>query len=86
MEMEVIDIIGIVAGTCTTIAATPQLIKIYKTKDVADLSTGMFSVLVLGLLLWTIYGIMKPDWPIIVTNFIACVLNAIILFNILKFR
>jgi len=77
------EIIGIIAGIFTTIGVLPQIIKALKTKKVSDVSPYMYIILCIGVSLWTIYGIMKNDWPIIITNGISLILNAIMLVIIL---
>lgn len=77
--MDLPEIVGIVAGVFTAVSLLPQLIKILKEKKVEDLSTGMFVTLVIGLSLWVVYGIMRKDWPIIVTNGFSVIINLIIL-------
>ena len=81
--MELVEIIGIAAGVLTTVAVLPQIIKAVKTKKVADVSPFMFFILCLGVGLWTVYGGMKSDWPIILTNGISFILNGIMLYIIL---
>lgn len=86
-KIEILDftgIIGVVAGIFTSVSLLPQLIKIIRDKKVEDLSTAMFISLMIGLILWVVYGIFKNDWPIIVTNSFSVFLNIIILF--LRFR
>ncbi|CAN5433438.1 SemiSWEET transporter [soil metagenome] len=73
------NIIGIIAGVCTTAAAIPQLVKSIKTKEVTGVSPFMFIVLIVGLSLWTAYGIMRKDFPLIVTNGISVLLNSTVL-------
>ncbi len=77
------EVIGVLAGVFTTIAVLPQIFKALKTKKVRDVSPFMFIILLLGVLLWTIYGIMKKDWPIIIPNGICTVLNSIMLYIVL---
>lgn len=77
--MGIIEIIGIFAGFFTTIAVIPQIYKALKTRRVNDLSPVFFTILLLGVGLWTVYGIMKVDWPIIITNGICFILNATML-------
>lgn len=74
------EIIGILAGIFTTVAVLPQIFKAIKTKKVADVSPLMFITLCLGVGLWTVYGFIKNDWPIIVTNGISLILNATMLY------
>ncbi|MAZ72281.1 MAG: hypothetical protein CMC70_03950 [Flavobacteriaceae bacterium] len=73
------EIIGILAGIFTTVAVIPQIYKAIKTNKVDDISPVFFSILLLGVGLWTVYGILKTDWPIMVTNGISFMLNATML-------
>ncbi len=78
--------LGLFAGFCTTIAVTPQLYKTWKTKSVEDISLKMFSVLTLGLILWTTYGVLQSDLPIILTNGVSTTLNLIMIIFYFKYR
>ncbi|MBU2929426.1 SemiSWEET family sugar transporter [Winogradskyella psychrotolerans] len=77
--MDIEKLIGILAGLFTTIAVLPQILKAVKTKQVNDVSPWMFVILCLGVGLWTVYGILKTDWPIIITNGLSFILNGIML-------
>jgi MtN3 and saliva related transmembrane protein len=63
-----IEALGFIAGILTSGAALPQVVKSWRTRSVADLSTVMLTMLNLGLLLWVIYGVVRRDWPITFTN------------------
>lgn len=80
------EILGLIAGACTTAAVTPQIWKAWKTKEVDDVSVGMYLVLITGLTLWLVYGIIKNDIPIIATNGAALLLNLFMLFLIFRYR
>lgn len=67
--------IGFLAGILTAISMLPQLIKTLKEKKAADITPWMLGVLIAGVILWLIYGIIKKDWPIIITNAISIFLN-----------
>ena len=67
-------ILGIMAGTLTTISFIPQVIKIYKTKDAKDLSIATFCMFSCGVFLWLIYGIVTREWPIILANGVTLIL------------
>lgn len=84
--MESEQIIGLAAGLLTSSAPIPQLIKTWKSKDAKDISLLMFTVVLLGVILWTVYGVKKNDFPIIATNGLAIVLNSIMIVFKLKFR
>ncbi|MCU0368735.1 MAG: SemiSWEET transporter [Cyclobacteriaceae bacterium] len=84
--METTEIIGLVAGLLTTVAFVPQVIKTWKSKSARDLSLVMFSLFCLGVFLWTIYGIMINQLPIILWNIITLILASVILFFKIKFK
>lgn len=73
------NIIGILAGTLTSVSALPQLIKIIKEKKGSDVSYIMLFVLVAGLCTWVVYGVMKNDLPVMITNAVAAVINLLII-------
>ncbi len=80
------EVLGLVAGACTTAAVTPQIWKAWKTKEVEDVSVGMYLVLITGLALWLVYGIIQKDIPIMVTNGTALLLNLFMLYLIFRYR
>ena len=77
--MEFANTIGLLAGTLTTIAFVPQVVKIWKTKHARDLSLGMFATFSSGVLLWLWYGIEVGATPIIVANAVTLGLSLMIL-------
>jgi MtN3 and saliva related transmembrane protein len=84
--MEWTDVLGLVAGICTTVSVVPQIRKAWNTKKVEDVSPGMFAILILGVFLWFIYGFTQNDMPIIVTNGVSLALNGLMLFLMIKYR
>lgn len=85
-KMSAIDIIGLFAGACVTISTIPQIIKVWKTKKVKQISLRMFGTLTFGIAIWVVYGILKNDLPIIITNSISLILNLIMVYFILYFE
>ncbi len=71
--------LGLLAGTLTTIAFLPQVIKTWKSKSADDVSLGMFLTLCSGIILWIVYGISIQDIPLIVANGITFILAFTIL-------
>lgn len=67
------NILGTIAGILTSVAMLPQLIKVIKEKNVEDLSILTLVVLITGLSLWIWYGILKEEWPIILSNGFALI-------------
>jgi MtN3 and saliva related transmembrane protein len=72
--MDFVSVIGFSAATLTTVAFIPQAVKTIKTKQTKDISFWMYSILIIGVLLWLTYGIYNHDWPIILANSITFVL------------
>lgn len=84
--LEWTDVLGLIAGICTTAAVIPQIKKAWDTKKVEDVSPGMFIVLIFGVFLWVIYGITQKDIPIIATNGVSLGLNSLMLYLMLRYR
>ena len=78
--------IGTIAGILTTLAFVPQVIKVVKTKDTAALSLGMYSIQVLGITLWLIYGLSISDFASISANAVTLCLSLTILGYKLRYR
>jgi len=82
--MSITLVLGIAAGFLCTVSFIPQIIKIYSTKNVEDLSLITFSVFSLGVFLWLIYGILIKEPPIIIANIATLIFIVTIL--IMKIR
>lgn len=78
--------IGIIAGICTGISLLPQLIKILREKKAEDISFIMLLILLTGVGGWIWYGLLKNDYPIIITNSFSFLLNLLIIFFSIKYK
>jgi len=83
--MNYVDIIGIIAGTLTTIAFVPQLLQVLKTKSAKDISLAMFIIFATGVFLWFAYGILSHAMPVIIANGVVFVLALIIIYYKIKY-
>lgn len=81
-----IAILGYVAACCSTLAFLPQVIKTWRTRSTGDLSLPTFLTVASGSVLWLVYGWLRADVPIVVTNAIIFVLASTILWLKLRFR
>jgi MtN3 and saliva related transmembrane protein len=81
-----VTILGLVAGTLTTLSFLPQLLKAWKSRSTHDISIGMFSLLAVGIMLWIVYGIVTADVPVIVANTVTLVFVSLILALKLRYR
>jgi MtN3 and saliva related transmembrane protein len=82
--MDIVVLIGYIAGALTTISFVPQVIRAWKLKETRDLSLAMLILFAAGILLWTYYGIRTGSVPIIAANVITFALILVLLG--LKFR
>jgi MtN3 and saliva related transmembrane protein len=86
MTADLANIIGLVAGSLTTVAYLPQVVKIWKTKSARDLSLGMFVTLSAGIFLWLVYGILIGSLPVILANAATLVFSGFVLFLKIRYR
>jgi MtN3 and saliva related transmembrane protein len=84
--MEVATTLGLVAGTLTTAAFFPQVIKTWRSRSAKDISLGMFSLFSAGVFLWMLYGIHIGAMPVIVSNAVTLVFALTILLFKLRFK
>lgn len=72
--MDIIQLIGYLAGLIIAIALIPQVVQAWKTKSTKDISLPWTLILLLGLLLYFVYGVGIMEMPIIVANAIETTL------------
>ena len=84
--MDLTVALGLVAGGLTTVSFVPQAWKIWKSKSAEDVSLKMFSALCLGVGLWLVYGFIKKDTALLVTNGVTLLLALAILAMKLKYK
>ncbi len=84
--MQPVQILGLIAGSLTTIAFVPQVIKTYKSKSAKDLSLGMFSIFCLGTMGWLTYGILIQDVPVMAANAVTLALSAVLIYFKFHFK
>ena len=84
--MTAIQILGLAAGTITSITFLPQVIQIWKTKSAKDLSLNMLLLLILGVSMWLTYGLLVKDAAIIYTNSMVLVMSLVMLYFKWKFN
>jgi len=77
--MDTITVLGLAAGTLTTLSFAPQAVRAWRTRSTDDLSLVMLVVLLAGLLLWLAYGVVKGDLAIIAANGTTAILVGLII-------
>jgi MtN3 and saliva related transmembrane protein len=86
--MDLVDLLGLVAGAITSLGFIPQLIRGYRTKKLDDVSYFMPIVLAFGMMLWFMYGVVLEKIPIIIANAfgVVCCITLILLKKIYAHR
>jgi MtN3 and saliva related transmembrane protein len=69
--MDIIPIVGIVAAVLSTIALLPQVVRVWKTKSVNDISVGMCLFMTTSQVMWLIYGGIVGETPIVASNIVV---------------
>jgi MtN3 and saliva related transmembrane protein len=65
-----LQIIGFTGGGLIVISLIPQLITIIQNKSSKNISIPMYFLLLLAQILWILYGVLKNDLQVLLTN--AC--------------
>jgi MtN3 and saliva related transmembrane protein len=73
------ELIGYMAAFCGTVSLIPQIIKLRKERSAKAISTTMYLIYTLGLVLWLTYGIMINSIPLIIADIITLGLSITIL-------
>ena len=76
--------IGIIAAILTTSAFIPQVYKIYKEKKAQGVSLTMYLIMLVGVLLWLVYGVLIGSIAIILANSVTAVLQIFVIIFKLK--
>jgi MtN3 and saliva related transmembrane protein len=84
--MDLTTILGLAAGTLTTVAFLPQVFKTWRSKSAKDVSFSMLITFSVGVFLWLLYGIALQALPIILANGTTLFFNIVILFLKVKYK
>ena len=77
--------IGFIAAFLTMFGFLPQVIKIYKSKSVNDLSLLAIVQFMIGIFLWLVYGVHLKNFVIILANSVTFVILIAALVLFLKY-
>jgi MtN3 and saliva related transmembrane protein len=61
-------LIGLLGGALTTASWVPQLFRTWRTRSARDFSWGYLSLFASGVFCWGIYGALRADLVILLTN------------------
>lgn len=80
------EIIGIIAGFCTTASFVPQVLHTWRTRSVDDISLRMYLLLCFGVAMWLVYGLLIESLSVILANGVTLILACAVLVMKLRFR
>lgn len=84
--MDFTTTLGLVAGTLTTAAYFPQVVKTWRSKSADGISWSMLFILCAGVAMWLAYGVYVHDLPVICANLLTLVLSSTILGLKIRYR
>jgi MtN3 and saliva related transmembrane protein len=76
--------VGAVAAALTSFGFVPQIVKMWRSKSVRDVSPLMIVQFIAGVLLWTVYGVHLRDPVVMAANLVS--LAILIVALLLYFR
>jgi MtN3 and saliva related transmembrane protein len=81
-----VEVVGLVGATFTTLAFVPQVVKIWKNRNSSGVSLSMYVCMLVGIIIWLTYGILINSIAIIAANILSGILQVLIIFLTLKNR
>ncbi len=79
------ELLGFIGGALVTFSFIPQLIRVFRLRSAREISILFTILLLLGVILWLVYGIYFSLLPVIIWNAITAVLAATLLGAKLKY-
>ena len=79
------EYLGLIAGLLVTCSLIPQIIRVFRLRSAREISAVFTVLLLLGLVLWVIYGIILTLAPVIIWNAIGAVLAILLLYAKMRY-
>jgi MtN3 and saliva related transmembrane protein len=79
------EVLGFLAGFCTTVGIVPQVWRLFKLKSAREISLLFTLLFLAGGICWLIYGITMGLLPVIIWNAIAASLMALMLYAKIRY-
>ena len=85
--IQVVGVLTLIASYAIKLIGFPEQIqKIRKSKSADGISKALFITSFISFILWTIYGILKNDWVIVLAQGLGTIVGGILLFYLWKYR
>ena len=79
------EYLGLIAGLLVTCSLIPQIIRVFRLRSAREISAVFTVLLLLGLVLWVVYGIILTLAPVIIWNAIGAVLAILLLYAKIRY-
>lgn len=71
--------LGYTAAALSTASFAPQAVQVIRSGKTRDISLGMYLLTVTAFAAWLAFGILKREWPLVLSNGVCLVLSGFIL-------
>jgi MtN3 and saliva related transmembrane protein len=78
--------VGYIAAILTTFSFLPQALQVIRTKNTTGINLTMYTMFVVGVACWTIYGISLRDIALTAANTVTGLFASIVLVYKLRYR
>ena len=73
IKMTILSFLATIFGSLSGLANFPQAYRIFKRKSAKDISILTYSFLLLGAIVWILYGIEIKNFPVVITNILGAI-------------
>jgi MtN3 and saliva related transmembrane protein len=77
--MDSVALLGYIAGTLSTIAFLPQVVRSLQLRSTRGLSLSMLVIMGTAVALWSVYGLLIASLPIVIPNAVMVVLILVLI-------
>ncbi len=78
MGLNMTEIVGYAATAALLLGYLPQTIHTIRTRKTDDIATCTFLMMGIGSILFCIYGVLLPNWPMTIANGATTLMSAVI--------
>ena len=82
----IFEILASISGVLMASAGFPQALKIFRTKSAKDISLSSRLMLLIGGLIWLVYGFLLSSFAIIISNIFGTVAEILVLIGYVKYK
>ena len=84
--MDSANVVGYIASAVTVFTFLPQVVKTWKEKSAKNVSLMMFIIAISNEVLWIVYGVMRDDMVIILTNIVMMCMASFMIYLKLRYK